>query len=215
MATGLTSRHRTHALLVLGMQRGYDDPLWGERDNPDCEHNIHRLLNAWRAADQPIVVARLDDENPASPLHPGAPGNVLRPGVDGPRDLLLVLTSGRSAFHGAPDLHRWCGRRGITTLTVCGAPTDQGCDTTVRLATLLGYRVHLVGDATHAFTRRTPDGATLAASSIRQATLASVQGDYAEVRTTAESLADISPPTRRRRVATSPTPHSEARSPIR
>jgi nicotinamidase-related amidase len=41
-----------HALIVIDVQQGFDDPAWGRRDNPDCEANIARLIAAWRAADR-------------------------------------------------------------------------------------------------------------------------------------------------------------------
>jgi len=43
------------ALLVIDVQRGFDDPGWGPRDNPDAEANIGRLVAAWTDAGRPIV----------------------------------------------------------------------------------------------------------------------------------------------------------------
>lgn len=210
MTAGLASRHRTHALVVIDVQRGFDDASWGRRDNPDCEHNVHRLLNAWRTADQPIVVVRHDSAEPHSPLRPGTPGNDLKPGVAGPRDVLIVK-SGHSAFHGTPDLHRWCQRRGIDTLTLCGITADHCCDTTARFAAALGYRTRLCLDATHTFDRIDADGQVVTAEVLRQAVGASLLGEFAEVLTTAEAVRRMSSPTGRRGRAGQPA----MRSPIR
>ena len=36
------------ALIVIDVQKGLDDPIWGERNNPDAEANISRIISFWR-----------------------------------------------------------------------------------------------------------------------------------------------------------------------
>src|SRR5262249_56049178 len=45
-------------LLVIDVQRAWDDPAWPERNNPDAEARVAELLAAWRGADAPIVHVR-------------------------------------------------------------------------------------------------------------------------------------------------------------
>src|SRR5690349_17343008 len=120
----------TAALIVIDVQQGFDDPSWGERDNPDAEANIGRLVTAWADASRPIVLVRHDSASPGSPLGVGAPGNALKDVVaDAPHDL-FVTKQVNSAFYGEPDLHAWLQDRGIRQLVITGIQTNMCVETT-------------------------------------------------------------------------------------
>ncbi len=167
-----------HALLVIDVQQGFDDPAWGRRNNPDAEANIARLVDLWRSAGAPIVVVRHDSTTPGSPLRPGQPGNDLRPGIDGD---VLITKNVNSAFYGDPDLDAWLTDRGVRHVTICGVTTNHCCETTARMAGNLGYDVTFVLDATHTFDRVGPDGVTVTADDLARATAASLHGEFATV----------------------------------
>ena len=175
-----------HALVVIDVQQGFDDPVWGRRDNPACEANVASLVDAWRQAERPIVIVRHDSRSPGSPLRPGQPGNDLRPGLSGD---VLITKSVNSAFYGDPDLHAWLTERGITRLTICGVTTNHCCETTARMAGNLGYDVTFVIDATHTFDRPAPDGSVITAEEISRVTAANLHGEFATVVTTPSVLA--------------------------
>lgn len=177
------------ALLVVDVQRGFDDPRWGPRNNPACEANVAALIRGWRARGRPLVFVRHDSREPGSPLRPGAPGNAFKDAVIGEPDLLLSKQV-NSAFYGEPDLHAWLRDRGIGTVAVCGITTDHCCSTTARMAANLGYRVLFVDDATHTFDRRAPDGSVIPAEEIQRASAASLHGEFADVVRTADLLRD-------------------------
>lgn len=177
----------TDALLVIDVQAGFDDPSWGPRDNPACETNIARLLDAWRREGRPVVIVRHDSTSPTSPLRSGRPGNALRAFVEGPCDL-LVTKSVNSAFYGDPDLHDWLQARGISSLTICGVTTNHCCETTARMAGNLGYSVRFVIDATHAFDRMGPDGVRIPAAQVSAVTAANLHGEFADVVRTEDVL---------------------------
>lgn len=170
-----------HALVVIDVQQGFDDALWGRRDNPACEVNIALLVDAWRDAERPIVVVRHDSTSPGSPLRPGQPGNDLRPGIAGD---VLITKSVNSAFYGDPDLHAWLTERDITRLTICGVTTNHCCETTARMAGNLGYEVTFVIDATHTFDRVAFDGTVIPAEELARVTAANLHGEFATVVTT-------------------------------
>ena len=89
------------ALVVIDVQRGFDDPAWGPRNNPACEQRVADLVAAWHQRRMPIVLVRHDSTKPGSPLSPGQPGNELKPELDGVDADMLV-----TAYHGckAPEV---------------------------------------------------------------------------------------------------------------
>jgi len=177
----------SNALIVIDVQNGFDDPLFGPRNNPECEANILNLINHWRATGQPLVLVRHDSRFPGSPLEPGQPGNDLKPGVDGKHDLFITKST-NSAFYGTPDLHEWLTTQKISTVTICGITTDHCCSTTARMADNLGYSVDFVLDATHTHDRVGIDGSTIAADEVARVNAASLDGEFARVITTADAV---------------------------
>jgi len=175
------------ALLVVDVQRGFDDPRWGVRNNPDCDANIGALVDEWRACGRPVVHVRHDSAELGSPLRAGTWGNELKPYLADPPDL-LVTKSVNSAFHGQPDLHQWLRERMLDGLVVCGITTNHCCETTARVGGNLGHRVLFVLDATHTFDRVGPDGRTVSADELAYVTATNLQGEFAEVVRTADLL---------------------------
>lgn len=173
--------------MVVDVQRGFDDPQWGPRDNPACETNIDNLIALWRREAWPLVYVRHDSLNPRSPLAPDSPGNAFKDVVAGQPDL-LVTKHVNSAFHGSPDLHAWLQAEGITQVMVCGIMTNHCCETTARLAGNLGYETFFVLDATHTFDRAAMDGTMIPATTLATVTGANLHGEFATVITTAEAL---------------------------
>lgn len=139
------------ALIVIDMQRGFDDPVWGATTNPECDGNVAALVGAWERAGEPIVVVRHDSGSPESPLHPDAAGNALVDPVAAAASALFVTKSVNSAFFGDPDLHAWLRGEGISELVICGIQTNMCVETTARMAGNLGYDTTVVLDATRTF----------------------------------------------------------------
>jgi nicotinamidase-related amidase len=175
------------ALVVVDVQRGFDDPWWGPRDNPDCDANVAALVRQWSQRERPLVYVRHDSADPDSPLHPSSPGNALKPYLDVAADI-VVRKQVNSSFHGTPDLHAWLLEQDAAGIVVCGITTNHCCETTARVGGNLGHRVLFAIDATHTFDRTAPDGGLVPAAELARVTAANLHGEFAEVVRTRDLL---------------------------
>ena len=169
------------ALIVVDVQQAFDDvDYWGRRNNPACEANVARLIEAWREERRPLVFVRHDSDEEVSPLRPDEPGNAFKPEVSGEPDL-LVTKQVNSAFYGSPDLDAWLRQRGISSFALCGITTNHCVETTARMGGNLGYDVLFVLDACATFDREGPDGEVVTAEELTRATAASLHDEFATV----------------------------------
>ena len=175
-------------LLLIDIQRGFDDPYWGKRNNPDAEANIAALVSAWTAGRRPIVRVRHASTEPGSPLRPEAPGHAYHPVVADLTPDLEVVKSVNSAFLGTPDLHEWLTARGARQVVVTGIQTNMCAETTARFAGNLGYDVLFVIDATYTFDRPGPDGVVISADQYAAVTAANIHGGFGRVVRTADLI---------------------------
>lgn len=176
------------ALLLIDVQKGFDDPAWGVRNNPDAEANMAQLLTAWRDAQQPVIHVKHDSTLATSPLRPGSPGNDFMDDVAPLASEARFAKTVNSAFIGT-GLEDYLHDNGIEALVIVGLTTDHCVSTTVRMAGNLGFNVTLVADATAAFDRTAAGGRHYTAEEIHDVHLASLDGEFCTVKTAAEILA--------------------------
>lgn len=62
------------ALIVIDMQKGMLATRLPPRNNPQADDKIERLLSAWRAKDQPVVIVRHISREANSVFSPGQSG---------------------------------------------------------------------------------------------------------------------------------------------
>ncbi|WP_026421413.1 cysteine hydrolase family protein [Actinokineospora inagensis] len=179
----------TTALILIDVQRGFDDPRLGPRNNPGAEANIKTLLDAWTAAGQPVVLVRHDSLFEDTPLTVGTPGIQFKPELDGARPDLMFTKNVNSAFHGHIDLNAWLTGRGINRIAIAGIQTNLCVETTARVGGNLGYDVHVALDATFTFDQAGPDGSVLTADELYRATATNLHGGrFATVASTKDVL---------------------------
>lgn len=176
------------ALVIIDVQQGLDNPAYGERNNPQAEAQMARLLAAWRERGWPVMHVRHDSVEPNSPLRPESPGNAIKPEVLPLDGEPLFTKSVNSAFIGT-DLEAHLRDQGIEQLVIVGLTTDHCVSTSVRMAANLGFDVTLVSDGTATFERTAPDGTHYSAEQMHGVNLASLNGEFCRVLDTEAVLA--------------------------
>jgi nicotinamidase-related amidase len=138
----------TRALLVLDVQESFRErPLWGFISNPEIAKPVRRLTEAFRAAGD-LVVWVLHTEPGTGTVFDPALGFVrLIEGLDPAPDEPVLYKTSLNAFT-TTSLQQLLTDKGVREVVVCGMRSEQGVESTARLAADLGYDVTFVIDAT-------------------------------------------------------------------
>ena len=176
-------------LIAIDVQRAFDDPRWGERNNPDAEKQIASLLAAWRTAQAPVIHVRHRS------LHPDGlfrgPALEFKPGAEPLAGEIVIEKNVNSAFIGT-DLEDRLRDGRIKTVVIAGLTTDHCCSTTARMAANLGFEVWFVSDATATFPRLAPGGRLFSATDMHESALASLVDEFADVIETSDAIRRLS-----------------------
>lgn len=171
---------RSTTLLIIDLQRGFEDPRWGRRNNPFLEQSAAELLRAWRSAGRAVVHVRHMSTDPSSPLRPGQPGNDFRPETAPKAGEAVIEKRVNSAFIGT-SLDADLRNAGCSGLVIMGLTTNHCVSTTARMAGNLGFDTWVVSDATAAFDRVGPSGIRHPAEDVHAMALSDLHGEFATV----------------------------------
>jgi nicotinamidase-related amidase len=168
------------ALIIIDVQKGFDDPYWGTRNNPDAEERIAALLAAWRKTGRPVFHIQHWSESENSPLSPRNAGSEIKEIVRPLGNEPVFQKRVNSAFIGT-DLENTLRRLGIQTVVIVGLTTPHCVSTTARMAANLGFEVYMADDAIAAFDITGPDGKHYSADEIHRVSLATLHEEFATV----------------------------------
>ena len=174
---------RNAALIVIDVQRAIDDPSWGERNNPQAERNIARLLAFWRERGMPIYHVRHDSVEPRSTYRPGQPGHAFKAEAAPLPGEPVIAKNTCCAFVGT-KLEDRLRAAGQSTLVFAGVITNNSVESTVRVAGCLGFACYLISDACFTFGKADWDGRFRPADEVHAMSLANLHGEYCTVTTT-------------------------------
>lgn len=176
------------ALLIIDVQRAIDDPSWGnDRNNPDAEANIARLLAHWRARGWPVFHICHRSTDPHSSYRPGQPGADFKPEVAPEAAEAIIEKAVTSAFIGT-QLEQVLRGRQITELVITGVITNNSVEATARMAGNLGFATWVISDGTATFGRHDFAGHWRTAEEVHAMSLANLSGEYATIISTAEAV---------------------------
>jgi nicotinamidase-related amidase len=168
------------ALIIIDVQKGFDDPKWGARNNPDAEQRIAALLAAWRRTGRPVFHVQHLSNSESSPLNPRNPGCEIREIVRPIENEPVFQKHVNSAFIGT-QLENSLRKSGIRTVVIVGLTTPHCVSTSARMAANLGFEVYLAGDSIAAFELAGPDGKRYSAEEIHNVSLATLHEEFATV----------------------------------
>lgn len=171
-------------LLIIDVQKGFDDPVWGERNNLQAEENIERILRHWRETNRPVFHVQHLSTRSTSPLRRDHIGSEIKDGVKPLPYEPLFQKSVNSAFIGT-DLEDSLRKNGYQTIVIVGLTTDHCVSTTTRMAANLGFKPYLISDATATFGRTGDKGKYYSPEEIHEINLVSLNHEFATVMDTA------------------------------
>ena len=177
-------------LIVIDVQRAFDDAGWGPRNNPDAERHIAEALAAWRARGAPVIHVRHASAEPGGRFIPGTPAFEFKPEAAPLEGEPVITKDVNSAFIGT-DLEARLREDGVETVALVGLTTDHCVSSTARMAANLGFDTWVLGDATATHQRRAPGGELIPAEHMHRAALASLDDEFAEVLPTRDALARL------------------------
>ena len=174
-------------LILIDVQLEFDDPAWGERNNPGAESKIAEALSAWRERGAPIIHVRHESPPDEGVFRAGTPGVEFKPEAAPLPGEPVITKHVNSAFIGT-DLEERLRTGGVDTIAIVGLTTDHCVSTTARMAGNLGFETWVLADAAATFARKAPDGELIPAETMHRTALASLDGEFAEVMDTAAAV---------------------------
>lgn len=178
-------------LVLIDLQKGFDLPYWGTRNNPAAEANIAKLLNHWRDSGSSIVHVKHNSTEQNSPLRPGQTGNEFKDNLAPHENEPVFEKQVNSAFIGT-KLEQHLRDQGVSTVVIAGLTTDHCVSTSTRMASNLGFKTFLIADACATFNRTGHDGKQYNADEVHALALASLHDEFATILNTADVLKSVS-----------------------
>jgi nicotinamidase-related amidase len=187
----MTSIINQPALLVLDVQKGFDDPYWGKRTNPHAEENILKLLTEWRKRGWEIIYSQHLSLLPQSPLNYQNKVGVEFKEIIKPMPNEVVFQKNvNSAFIGT-ELETYLKEKLITSVVITGLSTQHCVSTTTRMSGNLGYQTYLVEDAIAAYEITDHNGNYHSAEDVQKFEVAALHKEFATIVKTVDLLMQL------------------------
>ncbi|WP_242274591.1 cysteine hydrolase family protein [Bacillus cereus group sp. BfR-BA-01310] len=175
------------ALIIIDVQKAFEEEKWGTRNNPDAEENIQILLNMWRGKEYPIMHIQHLSDNDQSIFHPSKKSSDFKDIVIPIKDEKIFKKKVNSAFIGT-GLEEHLKANKIKKVVIVGLTTPHCVSTTTRMSGNMGFETYLVSDATAAFAIKGADDTYYSAEQIHNVSLATLDDEFATVLTTEELI---------------------------
>ncbi len=166
-------------LVLIDIQKGFDEPHWGKRNNPDAEKIMIGVLQKFRLNSRKIIHVRHDSLEQSSPLKSGKPGFEFKDGFLPLEHENVITKHVNSAFIGT-DLEKLLISLGKPEVYIIGLTTEHCISTTARMSGNLGFKTSVIRDACAAH-EKTMDGKQIPADTVHIVNLASMKEEFAQI----------------------------------
>lgn len=173
------------ALIIVDVQKAFEDEKWGKRNNPEAEENIAELLGLWRENGWKVIFIQHMNENPQSVFHPDGEGIKIKEIVEPLVNEVVLTKTVNSAFIGT-DLEDILRTNEINTVVITGLTTPHCVSTTTRMSGNLGFKTYLVSDAIAAFELYDHKGRHYSAEEVHDVSLATLHEEFATIISTGQ-----------------------------
>jgi nicotinamidase-related amidase len=179
------------ALLVLDVQKGFDDPHWGKRNNTQAEENILKLLTEWRKRGWEVIYSQHLSLLPNSPLNYQNKLGIEFKEIVKPLPHEVVFQKNvNSAFIGT-KLGNYLKEKQVKTVVITGLSTQHCVSTTTRMSGNLGYDTFLVEDAIAAYEITDHNGTYHSPEDVQKSEVAALHKEFATIVKTKEVLTQL------------------------
>ncbi|WP_156183155.1 cysteine hydrolase family protein [Mesobacillus campisalis] len=175
------------ALIIVDVQKAFDDKKWGERNNLNAEENISKILHLWREKGWTVIHIRHTSDNPNSLFHPNHKGFAIKEIVKPNNEEMIITKKVNSSFIGT-NLEEFLRQNDLSTVVITGLTTPHCVSTTTRMSGNLGFVTYLISDATAAFGVKDQNGTYYDAETIHNISLATLHSEFAKIHTTEQLI---------------------------
>ncbi len=177
-------------LVIVDVQNAFFDPKWGERNNPNAEENMRRVLDVYREKGWEVIHIQHKSDKPDSVFYHAGEGFAIKE-IVAPLESEKVFTKYvNSAFIGT-DLNEYLQSINTKHIVIMGLTTPHCVSTTTRMSGNYGYDTYLLSDATAAYELMDQNGDRVDPETIHHVSLATLHDEFATVMTTDQYIQKI------------------------
>ncbi|WP_121640316.1 cysteine hydrolase family protein [Virgibacillus sp. Bac330] len=175
------------ALILVDVQKAFDDKKWGERNNQEAEENMRKILQFWREKKWIVFHIQHTSDNPHSVFHMANKGFAIKEIVEPIEGEVIITKKVNSSFIGT-NLEEQLKANEVSTVVIMGLTTPHCVSTTARMSGNLGFDTYLISDATAAFGLKDQHNRYYDAETIHNVSMATLHGEFATIRTTEQLI---------------------------
>ncbi|MEK4922704.1 cysteine hydrolase family protein [Cytobacillus sp. FSL R5-0569] len=177
-------------LIIVDVQKAFDDNKWGERNNLNAEENMSKILTIWRKKGWQVIHIQHKSDQPPSLFHPANEGFSIKECVEPISGEEVITKKVNSSFIGT-NLEGFLKSNELKSVVIVGLTTPHCVSTTTRMSGNLGFNTYLISDATAAFALKDHHNNCYDAETIHNISLATLNEEFATILTTEQLIKAI------------------------